>query len=116
MEENSWVRVKRGTYTNDAGKVVSVDVNRQLVTVKLVPRIATGDGGTVGGRRKAPPARLFNPDEVDGADSKRDASGAQYYVYKGNKYKDGYLEKIFPMRGLVNLCGRQPNVLRPKNV
>ncbi|OVA07396.1 Transcription elongation factor Spt5 [Macleaya cordata] len=39
LAEDTWVRMKIGTYKGDLAKVVHVDNVRQRVTVKLIPRI-----------------------------------------------------------------------------
>jgi transcription elongation factor SPT5 len=110
----SWVRVRRGKYQGDLGQVVDVTDNGEDVGLKLVPRIDLNpkDEGSsdpnkkrkkavpVGGIR--PPQRLFNYEEVVKVYGRQAVvRRGQVYVFQGDTYKDGFMEKDFKLSGLI---------------
>ncbi|WFD00918.1 transcription elongation factor spt5 [Malassezia yamatoensis] len=114
-----WVRLKRGKYAGDLAQVLDMAENGEEVGVKLVPRIDLNpdenDSYTdrAGRKRKKPinstltalgfrpPQRLFNPEEVQRAyphDTPSKRGGV--WVFGGDTYRDGYLEKDFKLTAL----------------
>ncbi len=113
----TWVRIRRGKYQGDLAQVVDVTDNGEDIGLKFVPRIdlnpkdeAGLDAGFGGKKRKKaatavggmrPPQRLFNFEEVvkvygRTAVIKRNA----VYVFQGDTYKDGFIEKDFKLSAL----------------
>ncbi|EFC40993.1 predicted protein [Naegleria gruberi] len=94
-----WVRVKRGTYKGDIGKVHDVDKARGYCVVVLVPRIDyTGQSSG-----KRPPQRLFNKELLPQTEQEKveDAKDQiTYSVYQGNKFHDGYVYKHIHLKSL----------------
>lgn len=114
----SWVRIKRGKYAGDLGQIVDSSENGEEITLKFIPRIdltPRDEGmqvGSDGKKRKKgaatplafrPPQRKFNPEEIGKIYGKREVSKRPQgvLVFKGDTYKDGYLEKDIKISGLV---------------
>ncbi|KAL0063273.1 transcription elongation factor spt5 [Marasmius tenuissimus] len=115
VQLHSWVRIRRGKYQGDLAQVVDVD-NVEEIGIRFVPRIDLNprdDGtGTADGKKRKkpvtatgtmrPPQRLFNFEEVvkvhgRSAVSKRNA----VYVFQGDTFKDGFIEKDFKPSALI---------------
>ncbi|KAI3613317.1 hypothetical protein CBS9595_004150 [Malassezia furfur] len=115
-----WVRIKRGKYAGDLAQVLDVAENGEEVGVKLVPRIDLNPSehetytDRAGRKRKKPvnaaltalgfrpPQRLFGAEEVQRAyphDLPTKRGGA--WVFGGETYRDGYLEKDFKVTALA---------------
>lgn len=105
-----WVRIKRGTYANDLAKIKDLLHDGQTVAVDLVPRIdfntdkITAAGASRGKKGARPPQRLFNKDHVQqvfGRNSVIDRrTGKEHYIYKGEEYIKGLLDKEFTIKSL----------------
>lgn len=105
-----WVRIKRGNYTGDLAKIKDLLTDGQTVAVDLVPRIDYNpDKTTVAGARgkkkgaARPPQRLFNKDHVTqvyGRGSVIDRRTGEHYIFRGEEYIKGLLDKEFPIRSL----------------
>nr|CAG4718883.1 unnamed protein product [Naegleria fowleri] len=96
LKIGDWVRVKRGTYKGDLGKVVGLDEARGLCQVTLVPRI-----DYTGQNVKRPPQKLFDREllpqsEQDKVEDLRDNG----VVYQGNRFQNGYLYKQIHLKSL----------------
>jgi len=116
LQKGDWVRIKRGVYRGDVAQIYDVDEAKGRVTVKIIPRLdfnkddskehLTPDGQKEKRKKTVrPPQRFFNPDEVKLTggrlmDQRRDVYGGYFYVYDGNKYKDGYLLKVMNIKSL----------------
>lgn len=96
-----WVRLKRGIYAGDLGQVLEVSDSQDSARVKIVPRLEMESNNdelqpSGGAKRKkgvrAPP-KLFNAERL----ANRSLSSLQrkgpYWIYNGDHYRDGYLEK-----------------------
>ncbi|KAG1460051.1 hypothetical protein G6F46_000750 [Rhizopus delemar] len=95
-----WVRIKRGTYTGDLAQVVEVSDSQDSARVKVVPRLDLENAGQLNDedgkkRKKAvrPPPRLFNPERLPSRSISSLQKKGPYWVYNGDHYRDGYLEK-----------------------
>ncbi|PRP82026.1 transcription elongation factor SPT5-like [Planoprotostelium fungivorum] len=98
LKRGDWVRSKRGVYKGDLAQVYQYDEVRGKLIVKFIPRLAEKNDNNK--RSIRPAAKFFNPDDYSNAEKKLD-----YYIYDGNKYKDGYLLKQ------INLKSVQTNVI-----
>lgn len=112
----SWVRIRRGKYLGDLGQVFDITENGEEIGIKFVPRIDLNprDDGSLEGagrkRKKAatgagtmrPPQRLFNYEEVVKVHGKSAVVKRNHsYVFGGDTYKDGFVEKDFKLSGLI---------------
>ncbi|KAI8141293.1 hypothetical protein BJV82DRAFT_619991 [Fennellomyces sp. T-0311] len=101
-----WVRVTRGTYSGDLGKVLEVADSQDTALIKLIPRLALEpqeedyDRKRKKGASARPPQRLFNPERL----GKRHISSLQkkgpYWVLGTDSFRDGYLEKNIKVTSL----------------
>lgn len=115
----NWVRIKRGKYVGDLAQVIDLSENGEEVLIKFIPRIDLtpkdegvslgpdgrkrkkgANGGNVSSR---PPSRFFNPDEIAKVYGKKEISKRRegVYIFRGESYKDGYLEKDIKLAGLI---------------
>eukprot|EP00730_Choanoeca_flexa_P019649 TRINITY_DN9605_c0_g2_i1.p1 TRINITY_DN9605_c0_g2~~TRINITY_DN9605_c0_g2_i1.p1 ORF type:complete len:1060 (+),score=333.57 TRINITY_DN9605_c0_g2_i1:51-3230(+) len=109
LKPDSWVRVRRGLYANDIGRVVKVSTNdaRARVQVQLVPRIDMSSERHERKRSKAhrPPPRLFDPEAIRSALGEDNIDMAMtndgHYMFESNRYVDGFLHKTMPISSLV---------------
>ncbi|KAL9646683.1 hypothetical protein ABK040_001106 [Willaertia magna] len=105
LKVGDWVRVKRGTYKGDVGKVFFLDEARGLCHVTLVPRIDYSGGQSQETSKKVP-QKLFDPSllppqEQDKIEHHKDnATGLSFTIYQNNKYRDGYLYKQIHLKSL----------------
>ncbi|KAL4178912.1 hypothetical protein AMTRI_Chr13g117530 [Amborella trichopoda] len=100
LSNDTWVRVKLGTY-----KDLDVDNVRQRVTIKLIPRIDLKalanklEGNEVGKKKKnfvPPPRYMHIPVE-----RRRDSITGEYFeTIDGMMFKDGYLDKTVSMKSI----------------
>ncbi|MBW0463912.1 hypothetical protein O181_003627 [Austropuccinia psidii MF-1] len=114
-----WVRIKRGKYAGDLARVNEVIENADEVGLRFVPRIDlnpkeagmhTGSDGKIrkkdratgGGIAVRPPQRFFNAEEVRKAYKPSDVIRANRgkYMFHGDYFKDGYIEKDFKITAL----------------
>ena len=114
-----WVRVRRGKYAGDLAQVLDVAENGEEVGVKLVPRIDMNPTEAdmyvdrAGRKRKKntsgvtstgfrPPQHLFNAEEVQKAyPGELPIKRGGAWVFGGETYRDGYLEKDFRTTALL---------------
>ncbi|KAI8368614.1 hypothetical protein EDC96DRAFT_607250 [Choanephora cucurbitarum] len=105
-----WVRVKRGTYAGDLAQVLEVSDSQDSARVKVVPRLDLESSHedlqqqqSAGGKRKkgvrAPP-KLFNPERLANRSLSSLQKKGPYWVYNGDHYRDGYLEKYMKIATL----------------
>ncbi|CAO3641938.1 unnamed protein product [Mucor fragilis] len=101
-----WVRVKRGTYAGDLAQVMEVSDSQDSARVKVVPRLdleSSSNDEVAGGKRKkgvrAPP-KLFNPERLANRSISSLQKKGPYWVYNGDHYRDGYLEKYMKVTTL----------------
>ncbi|CAF2781546.1 unnamed protein product [Rotaria sp. Silwood2] len=93
IKKGSWVRVKRGIYRDDLAKVEHCDMGKNMVTIKLIPRI---DYTKKCGSSKSNSAKLFDEKAVE--------------IFEGEKYDNkGFLIKNFPLHA-VSTDGITPNI------
>ncbi|ORE14174.1 transcription elongation factor Spt5 [Rhizopus microsporus] len=95
-----WVRIKRGTYAGDLAQVIEVSDTQDSARVKVVPRLdlenaaASNDDDSKKRKKTArPPPRLFNPERLPSRSISSLQKKGPYWVYDGNYFRDGYLEK-----------------------
>lgn len=113
-----WVRYKRGKYAGDLAQIVDLSENGEEVTLKVIPRIdltpkdKTLQVGSDGKKRRkgagAPvsfraPQRFFNPEEISKIYGSKEVSkrSGGTLIFRGDTFKDGYLEKDVKMAALV---------------
>ncbi|KAN0023266.1 hypothetical protein ACTFIU_011433 [Dictyostelium citrinum] len=131
LQKGGWVRIRLGKYKADIGQIISYDPSKSRVTVKLIPRLdlpaiaqslqekenkANGgaDKAVAATKRKRtrPQARFFNPDEVEKMKIPINQSttlSGLFYILNGDKYKDGFLHKVFRVAS-VNVDGVVPTL------
>lgn len=111
----SWVRIKRGKHQGDLAQVVDITENGEQIGLKLVPRIDLNprdDGSLDAGRKRKkatavagamrPPQRLFNFEEVVKVYGRQAVNKRNHvYVFAGETYKDGFMEKDFKISAIV---------------
>ncbi|KAI9323900.1 hypothetical protein BX666DRAFT_2038802 [Dichotomocladium elegans] len=102
-----WVRVKRGVYTGDLGKVLEISDSQDSAVIKLIPRLALEPQEEDLDRKRKkgssmlrPPQRFFNPERL----GKRHMASLQkkgpYWVLGTDSFRDGYLEKNMKISSL----------------
>lgn len=113
VTQGSWVRFKRGKYQGDLAQVLDVLENGEDVGLKFLPRIdfsPRDDTAPDGRKRKKasgpasmrPPQGMFNYEEVIKVYGRKQVSRRnQVYVFQGDTFKDGFLEKDVKLSGLV---------------
>lgn len=121
-----WVRIKRGKFAGDLAQIMDLSENGEEVTLKQIPRIdlTPKDSGlqmgSDGKKRKKgagiplafrPPQRFFNPEEIRKIYGHKEVStrSGGSVVFRGDTYKDGYLEKDVKLNAIV-LEGVQPTI------
>ncbi|KAK5578559.1 hypothetical protein RB653_008231 [Dictyostelium firmibasis] len=131
LQKGGWVRIRLGKYKADIGQIISYDPSKSRVTVKLIPRLDLpaiaqslqdkenkASGGTDKSanipkrKRTRPQARFFNPDEVEKMKIPINQSttlNGLFYILNGDKYKDGFLHKVFRVAS-VNVDGVVPSL------
>ncbi|KAI3927552.1 hypothetical protein MKW92_035048, partial [Papaver armeniacum] len=114
LAEDTWVRMKIGTYKNDLAKVVNVDNVRQRVTVKLIPRIdlqavANKSEGREVVKKKGfnPPPRFMNIEEAKEmgilVERRRDPDTNDYFwKIEGMMFKEGFLYKTVSLKSIYS--------------
>ncbi|THU96396.1 hypothetical protein K435DRAFT_858614 [Dendrothele bispora CBS 962.96] len=102
IKVNSWVRVTRGTYSDDVGLVIRREISSSLrrLVILLIPRLVpTNDRNlssavAIGSKRKAPAERplqrLFDEKLYPGEVARL---GDNNFVYKGQEFSHGLLVK-----------------------
>jgi len=120
LEPGMYVRVRRGLYQGDLGKVEEVETNGTDVTVRLVPRLDYGlnedvnapvVGGEESNKRKRiktsvqrPPPRLFSENEAKKRHgrylTRQPGLSANAWTYQNKTYVDGFLEDVFRISAL----------------
>ncbi|KAK7036689.1 transcription elongation factor spt5 [Paramarasmius palmivorus] len=115
VQLHSWVRIRRGKYQGDLAQVVDTS-NPEEIGIRFVPRIDLNprDDSADGKKRKKgavgasgsmrPPSRLFNAEEVNkvyGRQAVVRRGPAGTYVFQGDTFRDGFLEKDFKPSALI---------------
>lgn len=108
-----WVRIKRTKYQGDLAQVLDISETGADVGLKLIPRIDMNprDDMSVDGRKRKkvstslnmrPPQRFFNADEVVKAYGRKQMyKRNQVWIFAGDEYKDGFLEKDFKISAVT---------------
>ncbi|KAI9354739.1 hypothetical protein BD770DRAFT_412111 [Pilaira anomala] len=99
-----WVRIKRGTYSGDLAQVMEVSDSQDQARVKVVPRLDLETQNEVDDKKRkkavrAPP-KLFNPERLANRSISSLQKKGPYWVYNGDHYRDGYLEKYMKVSAL----------------
>lgn len=111
LNKGDWVRVKRQTYKGDIAQVLAYDEGTGKTTIKIVPRISMpteigkDDSDEKRKRKTRPPARFFNPEEIQQMklpmDSRREPiTGERCYYYDNSYFTDGFLIKTLNIKSL----------------
>ncbi|KAJ3049133.1 transcription elongation factor spt5 [Rhizophlyctis rosea] len=105
IQIGQWVRVKRGVYQGDLGKVQDISEGGDMITVRLIPRfdLDKGPKDQSNKRKKfdARPPQKVVPMEEYKHDMRRDRGGPGLWIFRGEKLDaKGYLEKEFKLSGL----------------
>lgn len=100
-----WVRVKRGTYAGDLAQVMQISDSQDQARVKVVPRLdleTSPHDDDMKKRKKGvrPPPKLFNPERLANRSLSSLQKKGPYWVYNGDHYRDGYLEKYMKVATL----------------
>jgi transcription elongation factor SPT5 len=96
LHKGMFVRVKSGDYKGDVAQIWAVEEQRGKVIVRVVPRLEKSLD-----RRTRPTAKLFNPKDFTGSESRIDKeSGLQVYHMNGNNFLDGFLLKTMSIKSL----------------
>ncbi|KAJ3044652.1 transcription elongation factor spt5 [Rhizophlyctis rosea] len=108
IKPRQWVRVKRGIYQGDLGRVLEISDSGDMITVQLIPRFDLDNkpAREFNQKRKKmfdkPPAKLLNIEEHKhslGGNLRRDKHGG--YTWKGERVDlKGYLEKDLKLSAL----------------
>lgn len=112
LEPGTYVRMKRAPYAGDLAQIIDVTENGLEVRLRVVPRLDYGlneDQHPSGEKRKRigpavrPPPRLFSEVEARKRHMKHLSGNAQTksFIYKGEDYINGYLEKDVKIQNLV---------------
>ena len=115
LTPGTWVRIRRGKYAGDLAQVMDLTENGEDVGARLIPRIdlnprdETSLDPATKKRKKSttatgttrPPQRAFNFDEISKVYGKSITRKGQVYVFQGDTYRDGFLEKDFKVSGLL---------------
>jgi transcription elongation factor SPT5 len=106
VKVGDFVRVNRGLYQNDLALIEQFDDDSNGVILKLVPRLARASGEVDEAMEKdnmRPPPRLFNPDEhPDAKELERLNVQKKAYMYKNQRFENGFLLKKFHLNFLDN--------------
>uniref|UniRef100_A0A7E4WBL2 Transcription elongation factor SPT5 n=1 Tax=Panagrellus redivivus TaxID=6233 RepID=A0A7E4WBL2_PANRE len=118
LRVNSYCRVKRTMFKDDLAQVDEVDLARNEVCLKLIPRIDyTKLRGALRGqesdrgitRRKGrAPLGLFNADKIRSIGGEFTKDG-DFTVFEGNRYRNGFLYKYFNIDH-VTVDGIKPTI------
>lgn len=116
VKPGSWVRIKRGKYQGDLAQVMDVTENGEVAGVKFIPRIDLNPKeentyvGADGKKRKKgasstvsfrPQQRLYNHADIVKAYGQRSSTKkGDKYVFQGDTFRDGLLEKDISISGL----------------
>ncbi|TIA89435.1 hypothetical protein E3P99_02087 [Wallemia hederae] len=116
VKPGSWVRIKRGKYQGDLAQVMDITENGEVAGVKFIPRIDLNPKeentyvGADGKKRKKganstvsfrPQQRLYNHADILKAYGQRSSTKkSDKYVFQGDTFKDGLLEKDIAISGL----------------
>ena len=121
-----WVRIKRGKYAGDLAQIIDLSENGEEVTLKQIPRIDLTpqdsglQTGSDGKKRKKgagialafrPDQRFFNQDDIVRVYGSKEVAkrGGGVLHFKGDDFKDGYLEREAKLSGLI-VEGVQPTL------
>ncbi|KAK0409632.1 hypothetical protein QR680_004663 [Steinernema hermaphroditum] len=112
VKAGGYVRLKRTLYKEDLAQVVYVDVAQNKVHLKLVPRIDyTKKRGALRDPEDKKPAfqrfkrrpmpRLFDMDKIKELGGDVSHGDGDYYLFEGGHYRNGFLEKTFPLDAIM---------------
>ena len=102
LKPKQWVRIKRGIYKNDIAQVDYVNLAKNHVQLKLLPRIdynklrgdlrtAQSDLEALKRKKKSPPAKLFDPEAIKAIGGKV-TSNENIFIFERNRYNHkGYI-------------------------
>lgn len=105
-----YVRVKRTMFKDDLAQVDDIDLTRNEVILKLVPRIdytklrgalrgQEGEKGLTKRKGRAPLAP-FNADKIRNIGGEFTKDG-DFYIFENNRYRNGFLYKYFSIEHVV---------------
>lgn len=111
----TWVRIKRGKYAGDLAQVLDVTDNGEEAGLKFIPRIdltpkemdslkrKKGFPSASSSAMSRPPQRLFHVEEISKVYGPRSCVRKKNdeFVFNGDTYKAGFLEKDVKIQGLV---------------
>ncbi|CAL8108608.1 unnamed protein product [Orchesella dallaii] len=120
LKPKQWVRLKRGVFKDDLAQVDYVDLAQNQVHLKLLPRIdytrmrgamrSDSDSPNKKGfqknqqanqRKRRPPAKPFNPDEVRKIGGEITSDG-DFLLFESNRYSHkGFLYKTFQLNAIL---------------
>lgn len=111
LRAKQFVRIAKGLFKGDLAEIVMIDSGKDMVHVKLFPRIDyTKTRGLpkaeqmAGNSRKIfnkPPQKAFESKTIEDIGGKVKVDG-EFTVFEGNRYKDGFVYKIFPICAIVH--------------
>jgi transcription elongation factor SPT5 len=105
LKRGDWVRVSRGVFRGDLAQVMDTDDSRNVVRLRLLPRIQLSRQVD---KKIRPTQRLFSREEVnrqvDGAE--RATVDGDGYRFRGEIYdRSGFLLKEFNIKSIVSAKG-----------
>ena len=115
LKPKQFVRIAKGHFKGDLAEVIMVDSSKDMVHLKLFPRIdytksrglPKSDQNASSSRKMfKPPQKAFDSRTVMDIGGKVKVDG-EFTVFEGNRYKDGFIYKIFPIDAVVH-DGVQP--------
>ncbi len=121
LKEGAWVRMKRGMYQGDIGKVAAIDTTGLRYEIQLLPRLnlgaeeeSTQSAAAKGTKRKKkidlntrPMARAFNAEEIHQMGyrvetlAEAGTNNTTRFLFQGEHYQsDGYMYKWMSIKSL----------------
>ena len=112
LKPKQWVRLKRGLYKDDIAQIDYVDLAQNQVHLKLLPRIdyqrmrgalrdPKQDADLKRKKKRRPPAKAFNPDEIRNIGGEITSDG-DFLLFESNRYSHkGFLYKTFSITAIV---------------
>ena len=97
LKKDMFVRIRSGDYKGDLAQIVNVEEHRGRALIRVVPRLEK-----TGNKKIRAPSKLFNHDDYQDAEKKRDSSeqGVFYYCWNGMQFYSGFLHKYMSLRSL----------------
>lgn len=109
LKPKSWVRLRRGLYRDDIAQVDRVELYRNTVILKMIPRIDLERIKTKMSLKdwsakktyKRPAQKLFDVEKIKSLGGEVSHDG-DFFIYKGNRYNSkGFLFKHFTMSAVI---------------